>query len=193
MNFLAHLYLAESTPEAWIGNLLPDLCKPKDWQRLPEAFQKGCYHHQWVDKLTDQHPTFVTLKSTLSSDRRRYAGIILDVCLDHYLARNWHLHHPQSLTEFLAQVYPHFHAPGVTLPERPQRVLGSIASQDWLSGYGEMAGLARAFQGLSRRMRFNNHLAGAEDEFARQYDTWMAGFAEILTSVAEQTKVARRD
>ncbi|WP_428240134.1 ACP phosphodiesterase [Gynuella sp.] len=160
MNFLAHLYLADPDPKSWIGNLLPDLCKPWQWQHLSTEYQHGALRHQQVDRLTDKHPLFIALKQTVSSERRRFAGIILDVCLDHYLARHWRDHHPQSLNVFVQTLEPHFLNPPRQLPEAARTVLQRMMQQQWLLSYSHLDGIAQAFNGLSRRMRFSRCRTG---------------------------------
>ncbi|AJQ96289.1 ACP phosphodiesterase [Gynuella sunshinyii] len=186
MNFLAHLYLADPDPQSWIGNLLPDLCKPWQWQHLSAGYQRGALRHQRVDRLTDRHPLFITLKETVSTERRRFAGIILDVCLDHYLASHWEDHHHLSLEAFVLTLEPHFLNPPRQLPEPTRTILKRMMQQQWLQSYNHVDGVAQAFNGLSRRMRFSNSLIGAEQELIRQRDLWLPSFKTILIDVETQ-------
>ena len=49
MNWLAHLLLAESNPEARLGNLLGDLVKGEQRQALNPRLQRGIECHQAID------------------------------------------------------------------------------------------------------------------------------------------------
>lgn len=190
MNFLTHLYLSDDTPESRIGNLLPDLCKPWQWQKLSPAIQAGCLNHRKVDRLTDSHPEFMALKSTLSPERRRFAGIILDVSFDHFMARHWQDWHPQPLAGFTRSTYAHFLSPPEALPGRAGPVLQRMAEQDWLSGYEQIEGIARAFYGLSQRFRYDNPLQGSEEELLANEARWRDAFFVILKDLdqARQTR-----
>lgn len=139
--------------------------------------------HQKVDRLTDAHPDFIGLKATLTAPRRRFAGIILDVSLDHYLAANWSHWHDQPLRAFVDQCYDSLQSEVSMLPESPQRVIRHMVQHDWLHQYQEVSGIAVAFQGLSRRFRFENPLAGAEEEWLRESDTWSTAFEKILGDI----------
>lgn len=183
MNFLGHLYLASLHQHSLLGSILPDLCKPHEWKTLSSEIVSGCHMHQQVDRLTDAHPDFIDLKAQFRVPRRRFAGIILDVSLDHYLAANWSQWHDQSLRSFVDQCYNRLQRDAALLPEPQQRVIRHMVQHDWLHQYREVSGIAVAFQGLSRRFRFENPLAGAEEEWLRHAETWSPAFENILSDI----------
>jgi acyl carrier protein phosphodiesterase len=57
MNYLAHLFLADDTPESLIGNLLGDFLKGVNKEQYSIAIQLGIELHRKVDVCTDSHPT----------------------------------------------------------------------------------------------------------------------------------------
>ena len=78
MNYLAHLYFAEDTPESRVGNLMPDFTKgPVEAQSFCAGVMRGMQTHCAVDRFTDHHPVFARSRTLISPDRRRFAGIIV--------------------------------------------------------------------------------------------------------------------
>ncbi len=89
MNYLAHFFLAENTPESLLGNLLGDFVKGSAVNLYPQEIIKGIYLHRKVDSYTDSHAIVRSSKSLVCSQRRRFAGVLIDVFYDHFLAKNW--------------------------------------------------------------------------------------------------------
>ena len=58
MNYLAHLYLAEDTPESIIGNLLGDFVKGSAINDYSEGIKAGIKLHRKIDLFTDSHIFF---------------------------------------------------------------------------------------------------------------------------------------
>ena len=89
MNYLAHLYLAEDSDESLLGNLLGDFVKGRLEEQYSPEIIKGIKTHRKVDAYTDFNQNFLACKKLLRPDRRRFAGIIVDMSFDHFLAKNW--------------------------------------------------------------------------------------------------------
>ncbi|HEX7953720.1 MAG TPA: hypothetical protein VF523_11700, partial [Burkholderiales bacterium] len=45
--------------------------------------------HRKIDSYTDAHPLVLASKARISPARRRYAGIMVDMFYDHFLAKYW--------------------------------------------------------------------------------------------------------
>lgn len=87
MNYLAHLFLADDTPESLLGNLLGDFMKGVVKEQFSNSIQQGIELHRKIDSYTDSHPVVRNAKHLISLERRRYAGVLLDVFYDHFLAK----------------------------------------------------------------------------------------------------------
>jgi acyl carrier protein phosphodiesterase len=56
--------------------------------------------HRAIDTFTDAHPVF--RESTKVTFRyHHYAGVIVDVFYDHFLAKNWNNYSDENLEEFI--------------------------------------------------------------------------------------------
>jgi acyl carrier protein phosphodiesterase len=163
MNWLAHLYLSDSSPEFRLGNLLPDLLRPVEIQRLPGEFLAGVACHRRIDAFTDRHLAVWRSKQRIGGDHRRYAGIIVDVFYDHLLAKNWSRHMEMPLAQFTEEIYASFHELSPRVPVHVRERLAQMRAEDWLGCYREVAGVRLTLQRIAARLRRPAELGSAAD------------------------------
>lgn len=84
MNYLAHLYLAKDSTETMIGGILGDFVKGGAKDQYPHKIKKGIELHRKIDSYTDSHPRTRASRRLYRSPWRRFAGIIVDLCNDHF-------------------------------------------------------------------------------------------------------------
>ena len=177
VNFLAHLYLSPPLPEAWLGSLLGDFVKgPVEAAGVGPAVADAIRLHRAVDRFTDAHATVLAAKARFAPGARRFAGVVLDVAFDHFLARDWQRHHHLPLERFASQVYAALQRAPQPLPERFTGMLPHMVSQDWLVSYREPAGAQQALQGMSRRLTRGTGLLAAAAELHARYSEIEADF-----------------
>lgn len=177
MNFLAHLYLSPPTPDAWLGSLLGDFVKgPLDASGYRGELQSAIRLHRAVDTFTDAHPVVKKAKSLVSPARRRYAGILVDIFFDHFLAARWTAWHDDPLRTFADGVYASLSRPSVPVPDRFGRLVPHLVAQDWLTGYATLEGIALTLDRMSRRAPHAIALAGGHEELAARADDFGAAF-----------------
>ena len=181
MNYLAHLYFAEDTPESRVGNLMADFVRgPVDRQPYNGAVMRGMRSHVAVDRYTDGHDVVRESKALVSPSRRRFAGIIVDICYDHYLARHWTDFSDEPFSAFIERTYGSLSAYRGVMPPVLSRVIRHMVRHDWLHGYREIAGIGRALDGLSMRIRRPNTLAGSVEELEANYDEMEGHFLRFF-------------
>lgn len=181
MNYLAHLYFAEDTPESRVGNLMADFVRgPVDRQPYNGAVMRGMRSHVAVDRYTDGHEVVRESKALISPSRRRFAGIIVDICYDHYLARHWTDFSDESLSAFIERTYGSLSAYRGDMPPVLSRVIRHMVRHDWLRGYLEPSGIGRVLDGLSMRVRRPNTLAGSVEELKENYDEMEGQFLRFF-------------
>lgn len=136
---------------------------------LPAGVVRGIENHLRVDRFTDNHPDVRALKVCFSRERRRYAGIILDVAFDHFLALHWESYSTESRESFIDHCYDCLDSGMDLMPVRMQQAVKFMIREDWLGSYLELSGVEVALDRMARRIRFKNSLQGAIEEVARNY------------------------
>jgi acyl carrier protein phosphodiesterase len=153
MNWLAHLYLSEPSPQFRVGNLLPDLASSSQLLGLPENYQEGIQRHRQIDRFTDAHPRWKACVSRFPSPYRRFGGVLTDVYFDHLLAREWPKYSMVPLRCFIDEFYRDLE---ICLPQIPARacvVLHHMRQEDWLGSYQRTSGIMDILKRISCRLR----------------------------------------
>ena len=183
MNYLAHLYLSEPHEEAWLGSLMGDFVKGPLDDRYGREITRGIAIHRKIDVFTDAHPVVLRSKSRMSVMRRRYAGIMVDVFYDHFLARHWQDFHDEPLAEFTGRVYRVLQRYQSVLPERLQRMAPMMMQWDWLGSYADIGSIYTALNRMGQRLKRENRLLNSADELVGNYAQLEADFREFLPDV----------
>ncbi len=169
MNYLAHLFLADDTPESLLGNLLGDFMKGAVKEQFSNSIQQGIELHRKIDSYTDSHPVVRNAKHLISLERRRYAGVLLDVFYDHFLAKYWMNYSSITLKDFSKKVYNILWQNQSILPDKLRLAVPKIIEQDWLNSYQEISGIELALNRLARRAKNGNALAEGIEELNAHY------------------------
>lgn len=184
MNFLAHLRLGPDEPQQALGGLLGDFVKgPVAAIELPDSVRQGIWLHRSIDAFTDRHPLVARSKARVTGERRRYAGIMVDMFYDHLLARHWEQFTDEPLASFTGRMYQAVLEQQALMPERARRVLVRMAEDDWLGSYAQLPNLHQALNKMSLRLRPGNPLPGAVDELERDYRGFEADFMAFMPEV----------
>lgn len=176
MNHLAHLFLSEHGVEPRVGNVLGDFARGVTVQQLPIAVQAGLENHRAVDAFTDRHPEVLAGKTLFSAQRRRFAGVALDVLFDHYLLRHWHRFAQVNRQAFIQEVYRDLEAGYDLMPARMAVVMERMIANDWFTAYQDLDTIGYALDRIAGRIRFNNRFAGIIEEIRRHDDELEAHF-----------------
>jgi acyl carrier protein phosphodiesterase len=152
-----------------VANLMGDYVKGRlaaDWQPL---LRDGVVLHRQIDAFTDTNTTVLHSAARFSSRRRRFAGIILDICYDHYLCRHWDRFCDQPLDRFIDDCYRQLSTYQGYLPESMQRPLQLMVKQDWLSAYAEVDNISMVLDRVASRLSQPQRMLGAGEEFVEHY------------------------
>ena len=191
MNFLAHLFLS-GTPgpapstDVLVGNFIADSVPGRQLESYPAGVQAGIRLHRAIDTFTDQHP--VVRRSTQrlrGAGYGKYAGVISDMFLDHFLARNFADFSVESLPDFARRVHALLQAHEAEMPPRVQHMLGYMVQHNWLLGYAETEGIRRALGGLSRRASVGSGMETAATELVANYVAYEADFREFFPQLQQ--------
>lgn len=160
MNHLAHVFLAPDSPEARVGSILGDFTRGVDLSALPPEVRRGVRHHRAVDSFTDQHPEVLASKQVFSRQRRRFAGVALDVLYDHFLLRYWSRFSANDRDRFIRHTYRELMHHQHLMPGHMAQVTRRMVQHDWFGAYRELDNVGRALDRIAGRIRFRNNFEG---------------------------------
>ena len=135
MNYLAHLLLSGPNLDMQVGGLLGDFVKGPLTGVYPEHIEQGIRLHRHIDTLTARLAPVSQLYPLFESPWRRYAGIVIDIAFDHFLALRWPHFHTQPLAQFSTTFYRHLSHHRPHLPERAQQFSDRAPQIHWLESY----------------------------------------------------------
>lgn len=184
MNFLAHLYLADETPESIIGNMLGDFIDADFREKYSPEICRGIVMHQKIDQFTDSHPVFRQSKRRIDKDYRHLKGIMIDLFYDHFLAKNWQDYSDEPLEDFCERIYETFQAHKSLLAPRLQRILPYMIEENWLTSYRRFEGIGWALSGISRRISRKNILASGLSQLEENYDGFDKDFQAFFPELS---------
>ena len=164
MNHLAHVFLAPDSPEVRVGSILGDFTRGVDLSGLPALVQKGIRHHRAVDSFTDRHPEVLASKECFSKERRRFAGVALDILYDHYLLRHWQRFSQADSDTFVRSIYRELQLFEYLMPAPMVTVTRRMVGHDWFGAYEDLDNIGYALDRVAGRVRFPNRFSGIIDE-----------------------------
>lgn len=189
MNFLAHSFLSGSSETILVGNFIGDFVKGQGYRDYEGGIQKGIILHREIDSFTDQHQLVRQSKVRLQENYHHYAGVVVDLFYDHFLARNWARYSNQSLAEFAQQVYRIIAENQEDLPKRVSIMLNYMVRGNWLLNYAEINGIDRALTGMASRTKFRSNMENATQDLEKHYQEFESEFLEFFPQIMDHVKV----
>jgi acyl carrier protein phosphodiesterase len=181
VNWLAHLRLSPDEPQLRLGALLGDFARADEVERLPPRVRDGVLHHRALDRFTDAHPVFRRSRARLPAPVRRFAGVLVDIFYDHFLARDWHrFGDGRPLRAFTAAQYALLDEHRALLPASLRDIAPALQREDWLASYAELAGIDLVLTRMSQRLRRANPLASGGGELRAHYSDLAGDFAAFF-------------
>lgn len=169
MNFLAHIYLSGDNDLIKIGNFMADGIRGKHFESYPLEIQKGIILHRAIDTFTDAHPIFRQSTKKLHEKYHHYAGVIVDVFYDHFLAKNWNTYSDENLDHFVARFYQSLQDNHAFLSERTKEIMPYMIKQNWLVSYQTVEGINRILTQMDQRTKNESKMRFATHELSEFY------------------------
>ncbi|MXN90783.1 DUF479 domain-containing protein [Flavobacterium sp. Sd200] len=182
MNFLAHIYLSGDDDQLKIGNFVADGIhgKPHDF---PIGVQKGIVLHRAIDSYTDAHPIFRQGTKRLHANYHHYAGVIMDIFYDHFLAKNWSRYSNIPLQDFAAAFYKLLYDNYDILPERSKGMIPHMTQHNWLVTYAGVEGIARTLTQMDQRTKNASNMRHSVKELKEYYDVFESEFTAFFEEI----------
>ena len=155
--------------------------------RRPESFPpgicKGIMLHRAIDTFTDSHSVFRQTTKRLHARYHHYAGVIADVYYDHFLAKNWHLYHPEPLEKFAADFYALLNDNFAVLADQTKQMVPHMIRNNWLVGNAYLDGIARTLEQIDRRTGNKSGMTSAIEELQEFYIEFEKEFTEFFEDI----------
>lgn len=188
MNFLAHLYLSGNDEQLMIGNFIADSVKGSAYQKFPEGIKKGILLHRAIDFYSDNHPVFLKSVERLRPGYRKYAGVIVDIFYDHFLAKNWKQYSDKPLDQFSSEVNSLMLKNVLYFPEKSLMFLRYAFRTNLLVSYASTEGIGEVLYGMSRRTTFKSNMELAEKDLKIHYSEFENEFKLFFEDVERFVK-----
>ncbi|SEG45249.1 ACP phosphodiesterase [Flavobacterium urumqiense] len=169
MNFLAHIYLSGDNDLIKIGNFMADGIRGKHFENYPLEIQKGIILHRAIDTFTDAHPVFRQSTKRLHENYHHYAGVIVDVFYDHFLAKNWNTYSDEKLEDFVSRFYQSLQDNHIILSERTKGMMPYMIEHNWLVSYRTVEGINRILTQMDHRTKNESKMRFATIELLEFY------------------------
>lgn len=180
MNFLAHFYLSDQTSEGFVGGLLGDFVRGDFRGKFSKTIEREIEIHRKVDFFTDTNVVVKLSKQRVSDSRRKYAGVLIDMFYDHFLAVDFEIYTGVSLKKFSANVYRSLVESQAYLPVELHSKINWIATHDLLGSYVRIEGIGRALYGISHRLKRKNSLPEGIFDLKRNYSALQQDFKQFF-------------
>lgn len=186
MNYLAHIYLSDNSDESMLGNFLGDFANKSIENNFEQSIRSGIFMHRKLDSFTDSNTVFLQSKKRVSPLNRRFAGVLVDMFYDHFLAKNWSEYSTISLEEYAENFYNILKKFSYCLPEKLTKRMPVMIEENWLLSYRETEGIKKSLDRISWRFSSSKHpLVNPEDELIRNYDSLEIDFKSFFPCVIE--------
>ena len=169
MNFLAHIYLSGDNDLIKIGNFMADGIRGKQFENYPLEIQKGIVLHRGIDTFTDAHPIFRQSTKRLHQNYHHYAGVIVDVLYDHFLAKNWKNYSDEKLTDFVDRFYQSLVQNKQLLSDRTVTIMPIMFKENWLAAYESIDGIQHILTQMDRRTKNQSNMRVAVQDLTEFY------------------------
>lgn len=190
MNFLAHLQLAGDDDSLRLGALLGDYTRGRRaLRKYPQAVQNGIRLHRFIDSTIDKHESVVTLRNHIRKPFRRYAGIIIDLALDHELAKRWHEYSDVTLEAFDVEIRELLARNEALLPRKLVSFMNYADRRGLFTAYRDEIQILRSISGVGRRFLRPNPLHNVKEIWVELKPAFAECFEQAYPAIQSEVEV----
>lgn len=185
MNFLAHAYLSFEDTDLIVGNLIADMIKGKQIDKLPYEIQQGVFLHRQIDTFTDRHPAVKDAQKHFEETAGRYGGSFLDIAYDHFLAKSEEFEPIGGWGEFAQSCYKAIESRASVLPSQFISMFLYMKSENWLLNYRNKWLIEKSFERLQNRAKYIQKDIPVYLDFEKYYEQIGMSFGEFFPDLIE--------
>ncbi|SEP59895.1 acyl carrier protein phosphodiesterase [Flavobacterium urocaniciphilum] len=189
MNYLAHIYLSDEDDHIKIGNFMADAVKGNHYDQYSVGIQVGIKLHRFIDSFTDSHPVYRQSKHRLHEKYGHYAGVIMDIIYDHFLAKNWSQFSTIELEDYADNFYNLLQTNYEILTEKTQNSLPYMIDNNWLVSYKSLAGLELILFQMDYRTHNRVNMPNAMEDLKKYYVEIENEFFIFFNELQEKSKL----
>jgi len=185
VNYLAHAYLSNNQPNLILGNFIADHIRGNNYEHYSPEVINGIKLHRKIDHFTDNHPNFKEAKRFFYDGFEKYSGILIDIYFDHFLAKNFHQHCHQNLSEFTSSVYTIYDGFKDEMPKSSYNFYHYVLQHDIYNAYASIEGIEQVLYHLSHRIKHGVFLNKSIEQFKRYEEELQLGFNQFIQEIKE--------
>ena len=170
MNFLAHIYLSGNNEEVIIGNFIGDYVKGSAYHIYPEKIKAGILLHRFIDSFTDKNTHTLDAKLLFAPKYRKYAGVVIDIIYDHFLASNWSRYSYVPLKDFIDDFHKLLIKHNDMLPTEVQNFVPKLIHNKRIYSYKEIEGIRSVLSTMSKYTSLPDHSDFAIEVLKNNYE-----------------------
>jgi acyl carrier protein phosphodiesterase len=197
MNFLAHIYLSGDDDLIKIGNFMGDYVKGNAYHMYPDNIQKGIRLHRSIDSFTDRNRTAIKAKELFYVQYHKYAGIVIDILYDHFLASNWNRFSDVPLNDYSQNFYSLMLKYEFMMPTEVQVFIPKLIANDRLYSYRTVEGIGSVLSTMSKYTSLPDYSEFAiltlKENYSFLEENFFTFFAEIIYYVQNVYKIEQQN
>lgn len=155
---------------------------------FPADIKKGILLHRAIDSFTDSHPVFRQSTKRLHPIYHHYAGVIVDIFYDHFLAKNWTDYHSVPLSDYAQHFYSLLRQNEHVLTERTIGIMPHMINHNWLVSYATIDGIGRILAQMDHRTKNKSGMGQSVKELRDFYEEFEAEFRAFFEAVQDFSK-----
>lgn len=168
---------------------MADGIRGKHFENYPLEIQKGIKLHRFIDTYTDAHLVFRESTKRLHHNYHHYAGVIVDVFYDHFLAKNWSNYSSETLVDFTENFYQSLRDNYDFLSERTKGMMPYLIEHNWLLSYQTVEGISRILTQMDNRTKNASKMRFSSNELVEFYPEFEEEFTIFFRDLQEQVNL----
>ncbi|OIP01443.1 MAG: hypothetical protein AUJ97_06990 [Bacteroidetes bacterium CG2_30_32_10] len=185
MNYLAHTFLSGENPKLIVGGVIADAIKGNHLDIYEKDIALGIKLHRAIDQYTDSNDIVHHSKERLYGKYHKYAGVIVDMFYDHFLAKNWNDYSTISLEQTAYNTYGLLLKHHSILPPKIIRMLPFMIYYNWFVSYADINKLSLHFQGMAKRTTFVSGMENVTEDLYNDYSLYEEEFKHFFPQVID--------
>lgn len=185
MNYLAHILLSLKDEECILGNFMGDFMKGVNINRFNDKIKSGILRHRAIDSFTDRNSIFIKSKRRISDENKKFAGVLVDIFYDHFLAKNWYDYSVDEFDEYIEKFYVSLVKYKEILPIQLASIVDKIINSNLFYSYNQISGIEIVLKRLAMRSdKYTFDKTGIND-LINNYEQLENDFKQFMIEIQE--------